>query len=105
MKILQNEITGTQISFSTNFGDKLSFIVSFLLTIFMVPNARGWNEITCHSPMGTKKLLFFVTNLTMQLSYIRFSLLTLVAAASVAFSFVRPATYIFIAPTCTTTII
>jgi hypothetical protein len=42
--------------------------------------------------MGTKKLLFFVTNLTMQLSYIRLSSLTLVAAASVAFSFVRPPT-------------
>jgi hypothetical protein len=27
---LQNEIIGTQISFSTNFGGKLSFIVSFL---------------------------------------------------------------------------
>jgi hypothetical protein len=25
MKILQNEITGTQISLSTNFGGKLSF--------------------------------------------------------------------------------
>jgi hypothetical protein len=31
MKILQNEITGTQASFSTNFGGKLSFILSFLL--------------------------------------------------------------------------
>jgi len=30
MKILQNEITGTQTSFSTNFGAKLSFILSFL---------------------------------------------------------------------------
>jgi hypothetical protein len=39
-----------------------------------------------------KKLLFFVTNLTMQLSYIWFPFLTLVAAASVAFSFVRPLT-------------
>ncbi len=28
MKILQNEITGTQTSFSTNFGGKLSFILS-----------------------------------------------------------------------------
>jgi hypothetical protein len=30
MKILQNEITGTQTSFATNFGAKLSFILSFL---------------------------------------------------------------------------
>ncbi len=30
MKILQNEITGTQTSFSTNFGGKLSFILCFL---------------------------------------------------------------------------
>ncbi len=30
MKILQNKITGTQTSFSTNFGGKLSFILSFL---------------------------------------------------------------------------
>jgi len=30
MKILQNEITGIQASFSTNFGGKLSFILSFL---------------------------------------------------------------------------
>jgi hypothetical protein len=29
MKILQNEITGTQTSFSTNFGGNLSFILSF----------------------------------------------------------------------------
>ncbi len=25
------------------------------MTILMVPSGRGWNEITCHSPMGTKK--------------------------------------------------
>jgi hypothetical protein len=31
MKILQNEITGTQTSFPTNFGGKLSFILSFPL--------------------------------------------------------------------------
>jgi len=31
MKILQKEITGTQTSFSTNFGGKLSFILSFFL--------------------------------------------------------------------------
>jgi hypothetical protein len=30
MKILQSEITGTQTSFSTNFGGKLSFILCFL---------------------------------------------------------------------------
>jgi len=30
MKILQNEIIETQTNFSTNFGGKLSFIVSFL---------------------------------------------------------------------------
>jgi hypothetical protein len=30
MKILQNEITGTQTSFSTNFGGKLSFILCFI---------------------------------------------------------------------------
>jgi hypothetical protein len=30
MKILQNEITGTQTSFSTNSGVKLSFILCFL---------------------------------------------------------------------------
>jgi hypothetical protein len=30
MKILQKEITGTQTSFCTNFGGKLSFIPSFL---------------------------------------------------------------------------
>jgi hypothetical protein len=30
MKILQNEIIGTQINFSTNFGGKLNFILSFL---------------------------------------------------------------------------
>jgi hypothetical protein len=30
MNILQNEITGTQTSLSTNFGVKLSFILSFL---------------------------------------------------------------------------
>jgi hypothetical protein len=29
MKILQNEITGTQTKFSTNFGGKLSFILFF----------------------------------------------------------------------------
>jgi hypothetical protein len=29
MKILQNQIIGTQISFSTNFGDKMSFILYF----------------------------------------------------------------------------
>jgi len=29
MKVLQNEITGTQISFATNFGGELSFILSF----------------------------------------------------------------------------
>jgi hypothetical protein len=35
MKILQKEITGTQTSFSTNFGDKLSFIrLSFFLSDF-----------------------------------------------------------------------
>ncbi len=32
MKILQNEITETQTSFSTNFGGKLSFILSFLIS-------------------------------------------------------------------------
>jgi hypothetical protein len=32
MQILQNEITGTQTSFSTNFGGKLSFIVSFIFS-------------------------------------------------------------------------
>ncbi len=31
MKILQKVITGTQTSFSTNFGGKLSFILCFLL--------------------------------------------------------------------------
>ncbi len=30
MEILQNEITRSQIKFSTNFGGKLSFIMSFL---------------------------------------------------------------------------
>jgi hypothetical protein len=30
MKILHSEVTGTQTSFSTNFGGKLSFILSFL---------------------------------------------------------------------------
>jgi hypothetical protein len=30
MKVLQYKITGTQTSFSTNFGGKLSFILSFL---------------------------------------------------------------------------
>jgi hypothetical protein len=30
MKILHTQVTGTQTSFSTNFGGKLSFIVSFL---------------------------------------------------------------------------
>jgi hypothetical protein len=30
MNILQNQIIGTQASFSTNFDDKLSFILSFL---------------------------------------------------------------------------
>jgi hypothetical protein len=30
MKVLQKEITGTQTSFSTNFGGKLSFILCFL---------------------------------------------------------------------------
>jgi hypothetical protein len=30
MKILQNKITGTQTRFSTNFGGKLSFIMSFI---------------------------------------------------------------------------
>jgi hypothetical protein len=29
-EILQNEVTGTQTNFSTNFGGKLSFIPSFL---------------------------------------------------------------------------
>jgi hypothetical protein len=33
MKILQNKITGTQTSFSTNFGGKLSFILSFIFLI------------------------------------------------------------------------
>jgi hypothetical protein len=32
MKILQKEITGTQTSFSPNFGSKLSFILSFLFS-------------------------------------------------------------------------
>jgi hypothetical protein len=32
-EVLQNEITGTQTSFSTNVGGKLSFIPSFLLCI------------------------------------------------------------------------
>jgi hypothetical protein len=31
MKILQNEITGTQTSFSINFGGKLSFIAMKIL--------------------------------------------------------------------------
>jgi hypothetical protein len=31
MKILQRELTGTQTSFSTNFDDKLSFILSFFI--------------------------------------------------------------------------
>jgi len=30
MKILENEITGTRTSLSANFGDKLSFTLSFL---------------------------------------------------------------------------
>jgi hypothetical protein len=30
MKFLQNEITGTWITFPTNFGGKLSFILSFI---------------------------------------------------------------------------
>jgi len=30
MKILQSEITGTHTSFSTNFGGKMSFILSFI---------------------------------------------------------------------------
>jgi hypothetical protein len=48
MKILQNEITGTQTSFSTNFGGKLSFLLSFLCPgtstaatyIFTAPTCR-----------------------------------------------------------------
>ncbi len=40
MKILQNEITGTQTSFSTNFGGKLSFILFFLTYIFAAPTCR-----------------------------------------------------------------
>jgi hypothetical protein len=43
MKILQNEITETQISFSTNFGGKLSFIMSFLTAatcIFTAPTVQ-----------------------------------------------------------------
>jgi hypothetical protein len=31
-EILQNEVTGTQTSFSTNVGGKLSFILSFLIS-------------------------------------------------------------------------
>jgi hypothetical protein len=40
MKILQNEITGTQTSFSTNFAGKLSFILSFLF--FLSPSIHCW---------------------------------------------------------------
>jgi hypothetical protein len=35
MKILQNEITGIQTSFSSNFGSKLSFILSFFFFFFL----------------------------------------------------------------------
>jgi hypothetical protein len=45
-EILQNKITGTQTSFSTNFGGKLSFIPSFVSAstaatyIFTAPTCR-----------------------------------------------------------------
>ncbi len=34
---LQNEMTGTQISFSTNFGGKLSFVQSFIIFLERLP--------------------------------------------------------------------
>jgi len=37
MKILQNEITGMQTSFSTNFRGKLSYILSFLFPEPLTP--------------------------------------------------------------------
>ncbi len=51
MKILQNEITGTQTSFSTNFGGKLSFIFRFLFLerlhcCYIIFTARTCTTIT-----------------------------------------------------------
>jgi hypothetical protein len=48
MKILQNEITGTQTSFSTNFGGTLSFIQSFIF-----PAAYIFTAPTCVITMIT----------------------------------------------------
>jgi hypothetical protein len=52
MKILQSEITGTQTSFSTNFGGKMSFILSFIFPerfhccyIYVNENFTKWNNL------------------------------------------------------------
>jgi hypothetical protein len=56
MKILQKEITGTQTSFSTNFGGKLSFIrLSFFLSAFTAAAAYIFTAPTCTTTIITLK--------------------------------------------------
>jgi hypothetical protein len=52
MKILQSKTTGTQTSFSTNFGGKLNFILYFQFTaatyIFTAPVYNYYNYSQMH---------------------------------------------------------
>jgi hypothetical protein len=55
-EILQNEITRTQTSFSTNFGGKLSFIPSFLLL-------SAYSATTYHNTLVVLEVQYQIFNL------------------------------------------
>ncbi len=63
MKILQNKITGTQTSFSTNFGCKLSCILSFCIgfgcPIRMIDPYSEWHSPNPHSTMSHRPEFHF----------------------------------------------
>ncbi len=60
MKILQNEITGTQTKFSTNFGAKLSFNLSFIFPE-SAPTAATY---TFSAPTCTITIITFENTIT-----------------------------------------
>ncbi len=55
MKVLQNEITGTQISFATNFGGELSFILSFNFSYWDLINFPYFVDTTERGDKGWKQ--------------------------------------------------
>ncbi len=53
-EILQNKITGTQISFSNNFGDELSFIPASFFTSASAASTYIFTAPTCTTIISLK---------------------------------------------------